>query len=198
MNPCKLGLLLCALGVACGSRDSASRPRDPAPASPAADIRDDGRVDANARAACLVGDSLLRAGPKTAVQSSPTVPSDSVWYSETPRWFCRVMAEGNSKNGWLSVDTIMRGYVARGWSDRTMISADGPDGTVVGLYRSGVTCVVEGRWDGGDDSDTTYVPSDTMEVRVSCGRTLVSDTLMPDLKPSTIPARPLTGTIVRP
>jgi hypothetical protein len=60
-----------------------------------------------------------------------------------------------------------------------MISADGPDGTVQGVHRGGVTCLLEGRWDGGDDSDSTYVPSDTIEVRVACTRTVRADTIAP-------------------
>jgi len=79
-----------------------------------------------------------------------------------------------------------------------MISADGPDGTVQGAYRVGVTCVVERCWDGGDDSDTTYVPSDTIQVRVACTRTVTTDTFMPEFKLDTIRTKPLTGTILRP
>jgi hypothetical protein len=77
------------------------------------------------------------------------------------------------------VDTVLRGFTARGWSDRTMLAADGPDGTVQGVHRGGVTCLLEGRWDGGDDSDSTYVPSDTIEVRVACTRTIRADTVLP-------------------
>jgi hypothetical protein len=182
------------LAVACGSRDATPREN----ARPATTVATDARVDPAAQAACAFGESLLRTAPHAAVQITAAVPTDSVWYGETPRWFCRVTASGHSKHGWLSVDTVMRAFVARGWSDRTMVSADGPDGTVQGVHRAGVTCVVEGRWDGGDDSDTTYVPSDTIEVRLACTRTVTADTLMPEFKPSTIPAKPLTGTIVRP
>ncbi len=77
------------------------------------------------------------------------------------------------------MDSVLRGFTARGWSDRTMSAADGPDGTVQGVHRGGVTCLLEGRWDGGDDSDSTYVPSDTIEVRVACTRTVRADTIFP-------------------
>jgi len=36
--------------------------------------------------------------------------------------------------------------------------ADGPDGTTLGLKSRTVFCLIEGKWDGGDDTDTTYVP----------------------------------------
>lgn len=67
---------------------------------------------------------------------------------------------------------------------------------VQGARRPPVTCIVEGRWDGGDDSDTTYVPSDTIEVRLGCSRMVASDTVAapqasvatPSRKPPSIPS----------
>lgn len=54
-----------------------------------------------------------------------------------------------------------------GWrADR---EADGPDGTSFRIARQDVFCLVEGRWDGGDDGDPTYVPSPRYEVIASCG-----------------------------
>jgi len=53
-----------------------------------------------------------------------------------------------------------------GWcSDK---EADGPDGTSYMALKKNVFCTVEGRWDGGDDSDPTYVPSPQYEVVVKC------------------------------
>ena len=54
-----------------------------------------------------------------------------------------------------------------GW--RADNEADGPDGTAFRIMRGNVFCAVEGRWDGGDDSDPTYVPSTRVEFRVQCG-----------------------------
>jgi hypothetical protein len=55
----------------------------------------------------------------------------------------------------------------QGWrADR---EADGPDGTAFRISRQKVFCLVEGHWDGGDDSDPKYVPSARYEVMVSCG-----------------------------
>lgn len=53
-----------------------------------------------------------------------------------------------------------------GWCADKM--ADGPDGTSYRAVRRAVFCAVEGRWDGGDDSDPTYVPSPRYEVIVKC------------------------------
>jgi len=47
-------------------------------------------------------------------------------------------------------------------------SADGPDGSDLGYSRDGLLCVVEGRWDGGDDSDPTVIPGPEFDVFVTC------------------------------
>jgi len=131
--------------------------------------------------ACLVGDSLFRQLPRTIRKWTAAVPIDSVWYGDIERWACRVVAAGHTSTSALSVDTLMATFRMRGWSDRVMISADGPDGTVQAVHRAGVTCIVQGRWEGGDDSDTTAVVSDTIEVRLACMRSVSADTLMPPL-----------------
>ena len=47
-------------------------------------------------------------------------------------------------------------------------SADGPDGSDLGFSRDGLLCVIEGRWDGGDDSDPTVIPGPDFDVFVTC------------------------------
>ena len=54
-----------------------------------------------------------------------------------------------------------------GW--RADGEADGPDGTSFRILKQNIFCRVDGRWDGGDDSDPKYVPSTRYEVSVSCG-----------------------------
>jgi len=53
-----------------------------------------------------------------------------------------------------------------GWCGDKM--ADGPDGTSYRALKKNVFCAVEGRWDGGDDSDPKYVPSPRYEVIGKC------------------------------
>jgi hypothetical protein len=55
-----------------------------------------------------------------------------------------------------------------GWRPDIQSEADGPDGTIFRIVRGSTFCLVEGRWDGGDDSDPTYVPSERYEVIVQC------------------------------
>jgi hypothetical protein len=56
-----------------------------------------------------------------------------------------------------------------GWTYDEQSPADGPDGTVYSFHRGKLICVVEGRWDGGDESDTTVVLDPTMSMLVDVG-----------------------------
>jgi hypothetical protein len=54
------------------------------------------------------------------------------------------------------------------WVSLLPYNADGPDGNLVGYQRSAVRCTVASSWDGGDDSDSTYVPEDWFKEETSC------------------------------
>ena len=131
-----------------------------------------------ARAACMLGDTLLRKLPGTVLDVRPDVPFDSLWPGPVRRMACRVVAAGHQPRNYASVDSLIAWLKARGWSNQVTFSADGPDGTVQGVRRRSVSCLVEGRWDGGDDSDTTYVPTDTIEVHFSCTRLIAADSIV--------------------
>ena len=66
------------------------------------------------------------------------------------------------------------------WVGLLRYAADGPDGTLVGYQRGPVRCTVASSWDGGDDSDSTYVPEDWFKEETSCwlepGGIAVTDT----------------------
>ena len=55
-----------------------------------------------------------------------------------------------------------------GWRADIQSEADGPDGTVFRILKGNTFCLVEGKWDRGDDSDPEYVPSKRYEVIVRC------------------------------
>lgn len=55
-----------------------------------------------------------------------------------------------------------------GWVPLYHYSADGPDGTVLGYQRGPVRCLVQQSWDGGDDTDTTYVPAEWFREVTTC------------------------------
>ena len=55
-----------------------------------------------------------------------------------------------------------------GWVEAYGYSADGPDGMMIGLICKRFLCIIEAYWDGGDDSDSRYVPQPGCTVTVSC------------------------------
>jgi len=57
---------------------------------------------------------------------------------------------------------------AKWMSMEATYSADGPDSSDIGYARDGLLCVIEGRWDGGDDSDPTVIPGPDFDVFVTC------------------------------
>jgi hypothetical protein len=65
-------------------------------------------------------------------------------------------------------------FTSHGWV-YAPYSADGPDGEVFGYTDFHRLCVVRGSWDGGDDSDTTYVPAPGYELWVMCAPAMPED-----------------------
>jgi len=57
---------------------------------------------------------------------------------------------------------------ARGWLTRTEYDADGPDGNSRTFERLRLRCQVDFSHDGGDDSDSTYVPSPAVGETTFC------------------------------
>lgn len=55
-----------------------------------------------------------------------------------------------------------------GWRPLHRYAADGPDGSLSGYQRAQVRCTVAQSWDGGDDSDSTYVPDDWYGQELTC------------------------------
>jgi hypothetical protein len=56
----------------------------------------------------------------------------------------------------------------RGWREILHWAGDGPDGYSRTLVRAAVRCQIQFEQDGGDDSDSTYVPSPRIAERTSC------------------------------
>lgn len=60
------------------------------------------------------------------------------------------------------------GSTARGWRSIARWEAEGPDGFDRTFVRAGIRCQVDFEQDGGDDSDSTYVPSPHVTERTAC------------------------------
>jgi|SRR5712671_3866 len=63
---------------------------------------------------------------------------------------------------------VQKAILAAGWVEDFDYMADGTDGSDEGFVCRNFFCYVEGRWDGGDDSDSTYVPKPGCELTVTC------------------------------
>jgi hypothetical protein len=72
-------------------------------------------------------------------------------------------ASGRSADGDL-VDAL----TTAGWVEIPRYTADGPDGSISGMHSRETVCIFSWSWDGGDDSDSTYVPSDKWELVTHC------------------------------
>lgn len=64
--------------------------------------------------------------------------------------------------------TLADEFKQAGWAYMAQYQADGPDGEAEGWRSKETTCVVRWSWDGGDDSDSTYVPSDDFDLVIGC------------------------------
>jgi hypothetical protein len=100
-----------------------------------------------------------------------------------------------------SLQTHRLYWTSTSWPELWMHHADGPDGESAIYQRGLVRCEVQYSWDGGDDADSTYVPSPFWEEFTRCWRhpnpVTVSDTGHPlDIEPP--PAGAVTGTTIRP
>jgi len=65
-------------------------------------------------------------------------------------------------------EQLRSGLAARGWTEDIRYGADGPDGTAFAFRHNRAICFVDATWDGGDDADPSYVPSDRYTLRVRC------------------------------
>ena len=156
-----------AVAAACGSRDASSGAQagaatttDTTPAPPG----------------CEAVSSYIGRMPGLEQRPLRGVPLSEAWDGAEPRPACQAAASGHSVNEYASVDSLLGWLRISGWRENTIYSADGPDGTVVGMHNGIMTCIIEGRWDGGDDSDTTRARSDTLDVTATCAPTVAADT----------------------
>jgi len=152
MHP-RLSLLLALACVGCRlEAHPAQAAQNPAGSSAALD------PSAAVRAVCDTVATLWRATGRAQVRVADTtmqVASDSV----TQRG-CAVVAtapDGLGSTPWETLYwTTSR---SRGWAELTDYTADGPDGGSQSLARQGIRCQIDFTQDGGDDSDSTHVPS---------------------------------------
>jgi hypothetical protein len=83
---------------------------------------------------------------------------------------CRIYGRSDDDRIAAPVDDLFVALQAVGWHLVLEYMADGPDGSVVGMIVGPALCIIDGNWDGGDDSDTTYVPVPGYDLEVRCFR----------------------------
>lgn len=104
---------------------------------------------------------------------------------------CRLTATGSFAalgDGKGPVDRLADSFQKRQWAMDLRYQADGPDGSDVAVRKRETLCLIQGQWDGGDDSDTssaTRPPTpeeDQYEVLMECVHDIVSneDAEVPD------------------
>jgi len=88
------------------------------------------------------------------------------WYAgdSTSGWGYSIVVKDTSECPMVKLEYAL---YAAGWAPHYGYAADGPDGGVLGFVSKEYFCIVEGRWDGGDDSDESYVPHPGCEVSAS-------------------------------
>jgi hypothetical protein len=111
-------------------------------------------------------------------------------FGDTPRIGCRLTGQGSFRalpNSSEPVGLLSEAFKQHGWKPDLRFSADGPDGSDVGMRRRDMLCLVIGRWNGGDDTEDTVPRPPTEEENrfdaiVECARDVTSnqDTGVPD------------------
>ncbi|MFL5517547.1 MAG: hypothetical protein ACJ8DJ_15430 [Gemmatimonadales bacterium] len=137
-------------------------------------------LPARLRAACDTAAGLVH----EALALEPKREDGSFFdsFKAVQRVGCRLSAEGSFatlRDSAGPVEAVEKAFTRRGWRPDLRYMADGPDGSDVGLRRLDQLCLVVGRWDGGDDSDTTSAPPTEEQNRyqaiVECARDVPSN-----------------------
>jgi hypothetical protein len=103
----------------------------------------------------------------TAIHLRREAVTFQYWYAKAKArgWAYHIEVRDTSE---CPQERLERALVERGWVTNYSYQADGPDGGDLGFLSRGYLCLVEAHWDGGDDSDSTYVPAAGCEVVVTC------------------------------
>jgi hypothetical protein len=107
----------------------------------------------------------------------PIARADSVTFENEFIGVRRTGCELKAVGAFARADTAASGssdgnvtdaLTAAGWVYVPRYSADGPDGSISGMRSRETLCIFSWSWDGGDDGDSTYVPSNEWELVTHC------------------------------
>ncbi len=130
---------------------------------------DDVTVQENATEGCATAVGILANFPTLAIDSTEGEVRD--YRTGETGLGCRVEMKGSAatfqRSGQPDV-ALREEFAGLGWTEDYEYGADGPDGSAFAFRKGSVLCVFRAHWDGGDDSDPTYVPEDRYDVEVDC------------------------------
>ncbi|HMA42576.1 MAG TPA: hypothetical protein VKO86_01070 [Gemmatimonadales bacterium] len=110
------------------------------------------RWRATGRAEVRLADTTVQVTSDTSAQSGCIVLATAPQGIDSTRWISLYWAANEPP----------------GWTDLPQYDADGPDGGGRTMEHDGVRCQVDLTQDGGDDSDSTYVPSPAIGETTFC------------------------------
>lgn len=126
-------------------------------------------VSEDVQRSCETIITLLVDVPGVKIKQSEGVIHDH--YQNRKGYGCKITVSGSTTafHDGKNPDTVVREKLsAAGWQEVFQYCADGPDGTAFAFRTSTVLCLCQASWDGGDCSDSTYVPDDHYELSISC------------------------------
>jgi hypothetical protein len=135
------------------------------------------KPDSNSWAACRTAREYLGDRVGAVIAQDSAADLSTAYPQGAGRLSCQVVARGHAAQPNLVLDSLVAHFRGAGWGSALVFDADGPDGSTVGLHSAGTTCILHAGWDGGDDTDSTYVPADTLLLQVDCAPTAPGDTL---------------------
>jgi hypothetical protein len=121
------------------------------------------------RRACGAAAAYWEAEPLVAIRSFDSVFTLPRSTSMTDACFVSVRLDEDRERS-TDEDRPRVPFVASGWLPVYEFDADGKDGRSRVYQLDPVRCLVEERWDGGDDADSTYVPARWFEQLIVCWR----------------------------
>jgi hypothetical protein len=123
----------------------------------------------NPRSGCDLATQILAEFPSVSLTLSEGEVED--YRTGRSGQGCRVEMKGSAvafrESGQPDI-ALRERFAASNWTEDYSYAADGPDGSAFAFRNGPVLCVFRAHWDGGDDSDPTYVPDDRYDVEVDC------------------------------
>jgi hypothetical protein len=123
-------------------------------------------------AACDSIDAWIRSATTASVQRTDGKYTGST--RGATRYGCQIAAADTlqPEAGVRPFDTVRDALMRAGWSEELVYSADGPEGSMLGLRDDSRVCVLQHYWEAGSDDERAAVPHMPMpyDLRVECFR----------------------------